>query len=130
MTPLGDGKMMQKKILVVDDENLLREMVTSRLQSDGYDVIQAVDGKEGLEKVKKERPDLVILDIMLPKMNGYEVCGLLKSDPQYNEIPVILFSSKSQESDKELGSKVGADAYITKLFGGKEIFKKIKEFIE
>lgn len=122
--------MPQKKILIVDDEPSLREMVALQLADEGYDVIQATDGIEGLEKAKKEPPDLIILDIMLPKMNGYEVCGLLKTDPKYNKIPIILFSAKAQNEDIKLGEKVGADAYITKLFGFKELLSKVKELIE
>ena len=121
--------MASKKILVVDDELFLSEIVSVRLKTEGYDVIQATDGMEGLEKAKQENPDLIILDIMLPKMNGYEICGLLKSDPKYNKIPIILFSARTQNEDIELGKKVGADAYITKLFGVKELLAKVKELI-
>jgi len=121
--------MAAKKILIVDDEPFLREIVAAQLKAEGYDIIQATDGLEGLEKAKKENPDLIILDIMLPKMNGYEICGALKSDSKYNNIPIILFSAKAQEQDKNLGEKVGADAYITKLFGAKELVTKVKELI-
>jgi len=122
--------MPQKKILIVDDELFLREIVSSQLKTEGYDVIQATDGIEGLEKAKQENPDLIILDIVLPKMKGYEICGVLKSDPMYNKIPVILFSARAQNEDMKLGGKVGADAYITKLFGSKKLLAKIKELIE
>jgi DNA-binding response OmpR family regulator len=119
----------QKKILIVDDESFLRDIVSAQLKAEGYDIVQATDGMEGLEKAKKENPDLIILDIMLPKMKGYEVCGALKADPKYNNIPIILFSAKAEEKDKDLGKKVGADAYITKLFGSKELLAKVKELI-
>ena len=121
---------MAKKILIVDDESFLRDIVSIQLKAEGYDVIQATNGAEGLEKAKEEKPDLIILDIMLPKMNGYEVCGALKSDSEYSAIPIILFSARSQEQDKKLGEKVGADAYVTKLFGSKELLAKVKELIE
>lgn len=116
-----------KKILIVDDDPLLREMLSTRLKAEGYDVIQAGDGAEGLEKAKKEKPDLIILDVALPQMNGYEVCGTLKSEPEYSKIPVILFSAKE---DIQLAEKVGADAYIIKPFGSKVLLKKVKELIE
>lgn len=121
--------MAPKKILIVDDELFLSEIVSVRLKTEGYDVIQATDGMEGLEKAKQENPDLIVLDVMLPKMNGYEICGSLKSDPKYNKIPIILFSARTQNEDIELGKKVGADAYITKIFGVKELLAKIKELI-
>lgn len=87
-------------------------------------------GLEGLEKVKKEKPDLVILDLMLPKMDGYKVCGLLKADKRYNKIPIIMFTAKAQEEDMKLGKEVGADAYITKPFEPQVLLKKIKELLK
>ena len=108
--------MNKKKILLVEDEKVLIETVTLRLEANGYEVIPAYDGFEGLEKAKKEKPDLIILDLMLPKMDGYKVCGLLKADTRYNKIPIIMFTARAQESDKKMGKEVGADAYITKPF--------------
>ena len=118
-----------KKILIVDDEPFLREIIEAQLKREGYEIIQATNGAEGLEKAKQENPDLVILDVVLPKMNGYEVCAALKSDDKYSKIPVILFSGKAQEEEVKLGEKVGADAYITKVFGSKKLLAKIKEFL-
>jgi two-component system, OmpR family, alkaline phosphatase synthesis response regulator PhoP len=121
---------MAKKILVVDDEKDLVETVTFRLQASGYEVISAYDGQEGLEKAKKEKPDLIILDLMLPRMDGYKVCGLLKADSRYSKIPIILFTARAQESDKKMGEEVGGDAYITKPFDPPALLAKIKELLK
>ena len=82
-----------------------------------------------LEKAKKEKPDLIILDLMLPKMDGYKVCGLLKKDGRYSRIPVILFTARAQESDMKMGEEVCADAYVVKPFEAKALLVKIKELI-
>ncbi len=122
--------MNKKKILLVEDEKVLIETVTLRLEAFGYEVISAYDGFEGLEKAKKEKPDLIILDLMLPKMDGYKVCGLLKADTRYNKIPIIMFTARAQESDKKMGQEVGADAYITKPFEPQVLLEKIRELLK
>jgi len=121
--------MDKKKILLVEDEKVLMETVTLRLEDNGYEVISAYDGFKGLEKAKKEKPDLIILDLMLPKMDGYKVCGLLKADTRYNKIPIIMFTARAQESDKKMGKEVGADAYITKPFEPQALLAKINELL-
>jgi len=120
---------MAKKILLVDDERDLVETVTFRLQTSGYEVVSAYDGQEGLDKAKKENPDLIILDLMLPKMDGYKVCRMLKFDEKYNKIPIIMFTARAQESDKKTGEEVKADAYITKPFDPQLLLAKIKELL-
>jgi len=120
---------MAKKILVVDDEENIVTMVEARLTSSGYDVITAADGQEGLAKARKENPDLIILDIMLPKLDGYKVCRMLKFDDQYKHIPIILFSARTQDSDLEIGKQQGADAYVTKPFQQDVLLGKIKELL-
>lgn len=122
--------MDKKKILLVDDEKDLVEMVSFRLQASGYEIITAYDGQEALEKAKKEKPDLIILDLMLPKMDGYKVCGLLKTDARYNKIPIIMFTAMAQDSDKQMGQEVGADAYITKPFEPQVLLEKIRELLK
>ena len=107
---------MPKRILVVDDEVGIVEMLKMRLEANNYEVITASDGQEGLEKAKKEKPDLIILDLMLPKMDGYKVCVMLKRDQRYMKIPIIMFTARAQESDRNLGKEVGADEYIAKPF--------------
>ena len=99
---------MKKRILVVDDEEELVKAVQVRLGVAGYDILTAYDGQEGLEKAQKERPDLIILDLMLPKMDGYKVCGLLKADTRHNKIPIIIFTACAQESDKKTGEETSA----------------------
>jgi len=122
--------MGQKKILVVDDESHLIELVQMRLEANEYEVITARDGEEGLEKAKSESPDLIILDVMMPKIDGYKVCGLLKNDEQYKNIPIILFTGKAQDDFKEVGKKVGADAFITKPFDALVLLAKIEELLD
>lgn len=121
--------MDKKRILVVDDEKDMVYAVTLQLEAAGYEVISAVDGKDGLEKARKEKPDLIILDLMLPGIDGYKICRMLKFDEKYKKIPIILFTARAQEADKKLGMEVGADAYITKLFEPKVLLEKIKELI-
>jgi len=119
-----------KRILVVDDEEDLVKLVKKFLEYHRYEVITANDGQEGLEKAKTDKPDLIILDLMLPKISGYKVCGLLKKDTRYAKIPIILFTAKAQEKDVKLGEEVGADAYITKPFEPEVLLSKIKELIK
>jgi len=116
----------QKHILIVDDEPDLVEMVKTRLEANGYRISAAYDGQEALNKVKMEKPDLIILDIMLPKLDGYKVCGLLKADMKYNAIPIIMFTARAQESDLAMGKEAGADAYVTKPFDPVVLMDKIK----
>lgn len=122
--------MDKKRILLIDDEKDLVEIVTFRLESNGYEVISADDGQQGLEKAKKEKPDLIVLDLMLPKMDGYTVCGLLKKDLRYAKIPIIMFTARAQESDVKLGEELGAQAYITKPFDPKALLSKIEELLK
>ncbi len=118
------------KILVIDDETQLIEMVQMRLEAAGYDVVTASDGQEGLDKAKSVEPDLILCDVMMPKMDGYKVCGLLKNDSRYSKIPLILFTARAQQDDQDVGDEVGADAYITKPFEPPVLLAKIKELLE
>ena len=122
--------MAKKKILVVDDEAELVDLVKIRLEAAGYDVVKAYDGQEGLEKAKSEKPDLILLDIMMPKMDGYKVCGLLKMDARFKKIPVILFSAKAQKEDEQIAKEVGADLYVTKPFEATVLLSKIQDLIK
>lgn len=119
----------KKKILIVDDETQLVELLQIRLEANNYEVITAYDGLEGFEKAKKEKPDLIILDLMLPKMDGYRVCGLLKGDMRYKNIPIIMFTARAQADDKKMGFDLGAEGYITKPFDPKELLAKISELL-
>lgn len=120
---------MAKKILVIDDEKELLVLITKRLQDAGFEVITADNGMEGMEKARNLNPDLILLDILMPKMDGYEVCRLLKFDDKYKSIPIIILTAKTQESDKCTGSKVGADGYITKPFDVQPLIKLIKKHL-
>lgn len=119
--------MSLKRTLIVDDEEGIVKVVKMYLEHHGYEVITAGDGQEGLERAKADKPDVIVLDLMLPRMDGYKVCGLLKRDARYAKIPVILFTAKAQEKDVKLGEEVGADAYITKPFEPEVLLSKIKE---
>lgn len=122
--------MDKKRILVVDDERDLLEMVTLRLKAQGYEVITACDGEQGLDKARREKPDLIILDLMLPKIDGYKVCRMLKFDEKYKKIPIIMFTARAQDKDEKLGFEVGADAYLNKPFDPDFFLAKIEELIK
>jgi DNA-binding response OmpR family regulator len=118
------------RILLVDDEPSIVKMVGKRLEVEGFEVLIAIDGQEALAKAKGERPDLVVLDLMLPKLNGYEVCTMLKQDTRYQKIPIVLFTAKAQEKDEKLGMECGADAYVRKPFRAQELLEKIRTLLE
>jgi len=120
---------MSKKILIVDDEVDLADLVKLRLEANGYQVVVAHDGQVGLEVAKKEKPDLIVLDLMLPKLDGYKICRILKFDQKFKKIPIILFSAKAQDEDKVRGEEVGANAYIVKPFEPKTLLIKIEELL-
>jgi twitching motility two-component system response regulator PilH len=101
-------------VLVVDDSLVVREMISEQLRQSGFDVSVANDGIDAIEQIEAGRPDLVITDIVMPRMNGYELCRWIKSDPRTHHIPVMMCSSKSEEFDRYWGIKQGADAYVTK----------------
>ena len=117
------------RILLVDDEPSIVKMVGKRLEVEGFDVTVAMDGQEGLKKAQNEVPDVIILDLMLPKLNGYEVCTMLKQDPRYRKIPVVMFSAKAQERDERLGRECGADAYVRKPFQAAELLAQIRALV-
>ena len=119
-----------KKILVVEDEPDIASLLTLMLKSQGYHVIAAGDGQEALEKARVEAPDLIVLDIMLPKLNGYKVARMLKFDEKFSHIPIIMLTAKIQEKDKKTGVEMGADAYVTKPFDTGQLLQKVKEILE
>jgi len=118
--------MSKSKVLIVDDENYIVELVKFNLEKEGYMVTEAYDGLSALEKVKKDRPDLILLDIMLPHMDGLEVCRTLKQDSDYNTIPIIMLTAKGEEIDTVLGLEMGADDYIKKPFSPREMVARVK----
>ena len=121
---------MPKKILAVDDERHIVRLVEVNLQRAGYEVVTAFDGREALEKVKSERPDLVVLDVMMPYMDGFEVLKNLKADPETAEIPVIMLTAKAQDADVFRGWQSGVDCYLTKPFNPMELLTFVKRIFE
>ncbi|NQU95192.1 MAG: response regulator [Candidatus Omnitrophica bacterium] len=120
----------KKRILIVDDEMQLVEMVKIRLEANGYETLAAYDGQTGLNMAKKEKPDLIILDLMMPKMDGYKVCALLKRDSRYSKIPVLIFTAKAQEEDAKMSEEAGADAYLVKPFEPEALLGKISGLLK
>jgi two-component system, OmpR family, alkaline phosphatase synthesis response regulator PhoP len=121
--------MKPKKILVVDDEVDLVETVRFPLEMEGFDVLVSYNGEDALNQARKESPDLIILDLMLPKLDGYKVCRLLKFDEKYKHIPILMLTAKTQEKDKTLGMETGANEYITKPFEMDYLMEKVKAYL-
>ena len=120
---------MPKRILVVDDEPEIAFLIKRRLIKNGYEVFMAHDGASALSLVKKERPDVIILDIMMPEPDGLQVCRTLKQDPQYRSVPIILLSARDQQKDKDAGQQAGADMYITKPFEPDDLMRNVKALL-
>ncbi len=114
------------KILVVDDEPDIIELVTYNLSKEGFDVSPAFDGEEALAKIRKEKFDFIILDLMLPGIQGMEICRILRNDPITKNIPIIMLTAKGEEIDKILGLEIGADDYMTKPFSTRELLTRVK----
>ena len=122
--------MSSKKILIVDDEVDLVETVRFPLEMEGYHVLVSYNGEDALNQARKENPDLILLDLMLPKLDGYKVCRLLKFDDRYKHIPILMLTAKTQEKDKALGMETGANEYITKPFEMDDLLKKVKAYLK
>ena len=118
-----------KKILIVDDEADIIEILQFVLEAQGYECITAMDGEEGLRLAKELLPDLIILDVMMPKINGYKISRLLKYDAKYKNIPILMITARSQE-DKNIGEETGVDEYITKPFQVDYVLQKVKSYLE
>lgn len=114
---------MSKKILVIDDEKAIADIIKFNLKKEGYDVITANDGEEGILKVFTENPDLILLDVMMPKVDGYEVCKKVR---EKLSTPIIMLTARAEEVDKVLGLELGADDYVTKPFGIRELMARVK----
>ncbi len=115
--------------MIVDDEVDLVKTIQFSLQAEGYTVLVSYNGEDALTQARKEAPDLILLDIMLPKLDGYKVSRLLKFDERYKHIPILMLTAKTQEKDKLLGKETGADEYITKPFDMNELMKKIRKYL-
>ncbi len=123
---------MEQKLLIVDDEahiRMLLEQTLEDLEDDGVNFFTAQNGEEALEIIKAEKPQLVFLDVMMPKMNGMEVCRKVKKELQLNDVFIVLLTAKGQELDRQKGQEVGADLYMTKPFDPEAILDKAKEIL-
>lgn len=122
--------MKTHKILVVDDYPNMVEMLSLRLKSAGFDVLASFDGIDALQKARTHNPDLILLDVLLPKLDGFKICRLLKFDEKYQHIPVIMLTSRAREIDRVTGLEMGADAYIYKPYDSAALMKKIYELLK
>ncbi len=118
-----------KKILIVEDEKDLVEVLSFRLEKLGFKVFSAFNGKSGLATAKQELPDLIILDVMLPVMDGYRVCKELKGDSSTSAIPIIMLTARALDTDAKIGKDVGADDYMIKPFDDKDLIKRIQQLL-
>ncbi len=114
------------RILVVDDEDAIRDLIVFNLTQQGFEVIEAADGIEALAKVKESQPDLILLDLMLPQMDGLEVCQKLRHSKEFSSIPIIMLTARGDEVDRVLGLEIGADDYVTKPFSPRELTARVK----
>ncbi len=121
---------MARKILVVDDERHIVRLVEVNLQRAGYDVIAAYDGIEAMEKTKSEKPDMIILDVMMPRMDGFEVLKELRGNPESKDIPVIMLTAKAQDADIFKGWASGVDSYLTKPFNPRELLAFVERIFQ
>jgi twitching motility two-component system response regulator PilH len=117
--------MAARKILIVDDSPTELKLIADVFNTPDYDVVTAVDGEAGVEKAMAENPELIILDVVMPKMNGFQACRKIKSSPDLQDIPIILLTSKDQKSDEFWGKKQGADVYLTKPFNADEVLAAV-----
>lgn len=118
-----------KKVLIVDDTPDIVQFLVVRLRAEGFNTITAFSGHDGLVKAQEEHPDLIILDVMMPQLNGFQVCRKLKEDPELEPIPVIFLTAKDQPSDRFWGEEVGAAAYLTKPVNPREVAEEVKRLL-
>jgi len=117
------------RVLVVDDDDVIRQLITVNLELEGFDVVTAVDGQDALEKVKDARPQVVTLDVMMPRLDGWEAAARLRGDPDTSHIKVILLSARAQEADLQRGERIGVDAYLTKPFDPDELIDLVRRLM-
>ena len=121
---------MAKKILAVDDEKHILRLVQINLEKAGYEVVTGSNGREAIEKVRSEKPELVVMDVMMPEMDGFEALKQLKADPETADIPVIMLTAKAQDADVFHGWQSGADLYLTKPFNPMELLTFVKRIFD
>jgi twitching motility two-component system response regulator PilH len=117
------------RILVVDDSSTYRQMISELLAGQGHEIAMAVNGTDGLAKIASFKPDLVVLDVVMPEMNGYDVCRNLRKEPATQDLPVLMCSSKDEASDLYWGKKQGASAYLVKPFEGDELLAAVEQLL-
>jgi DNA-binding response OmpR family regulator len=122
--------MSRGRVLIIEDEPNIVLSLEFLLEREGYETATAADGERGLALVRELRPDMVLLDIMMPRLNGYQVCQAIKADPNLAQIPVVILSAKGQEVEKLKGLALGASAYITKPFGNQEVLEAVRAALE
>jgi DNA-binding response OmpR family regulator len=118
------------KILIAEDERDIRELVAFSLQFGGFEVVQTANGAEAVERAPVEKPDLILMDVRMPKMTGYEACRALKAMPELRDVPVVFLSAKGQESEIQTGLEAGAEEYILKPFAPDELVKQVKGVLD
>ncbi len=118
-----------ESILIVEDEKDIVDLIAYHLKQSGFSVLTAMDGASGLERARKERPGLIVLDLMLPEMDGKDVCRALKSDPLTRPIPILMLTAKAEEMDRVIGFELGADDYVTKPFSPRELVLRVKAIL-
>jgi two-component system alkaline phosphatase synthesis response regulator PhoP len=132
LQPIAKRIKMSQRVLIVDDEphlRLLLQQSLEELEDEGIDLLTAQDGEEALDKIKSEKPNLVFLDVMMPKMNGFDVCNQVKNVLKIEDIYIIMLTAKGQEIDRQKAVNVGADIYLTKPFDPDEVLEKAKEVL-
>ena len=120
---------MSETVLIVDDEEYIVTSLEYVMKSAGYDVVVAYDGEQAIEKIKETGPDLLILDVMMPKLDGFEVCEKIRANPLWKSIRIIMLTAKGRDTEREKGLSLGADAYMTKPFSTRDILKRVAELL-
>ena len=120
----------KRKILIVDDERYILHILDFSLGAEGYEVITAGDGEQAVERSRSDKPDLIVMDIMMPKMDGFEACKVIKADPDTRNIPVIMLTAKGREVDKKRGLDAGADEYLTKPFSPAKLIERVQVVLD
>ncbi len=125
-----DGEAMTKKVLIADDEPNIVTSLEFLLEHNGYDVRVARDGQEVLDQLPEYRPDLILLDVMMPVRNGFEICQTIRSNPEWRDMKIVMLTAKGRDIEATKGLALGADAYVTKPFSTKDLVERVKELLD
>ena len=121
---------MPARVMVVEDDDMIRQLITVNLEIEGFEVIGVTDGQEALDRVKDVHPTVVTLDVMMPRLDGWETASLLRSDPETADIKLVLLSARAQQADLDRGEKIGVDAYLTKPFDPDELIEIVRRLAD